>query len=296
MMDRQMALFARLQAEAPGPHLRHDYPGVNSFYDLTYAAIPGFRALTLDLHIPSEGDGPFPVLVWIHGGAWLGGFRGMGHAIRMVDRGYAVAAIQYRLSGEAKFPAQLHDCKGAIRWLRANASSYHLDAQRIVAWGASAGAYLAALLGLTANHAEFEGQVGGNAEQSSAVQGVIDFFGPGDFLAQERPEGRSGGPAPNPVTALLGYHVAERPDEARKAMPITYVHGAAPPFIIMHGDIDPMVPHAQSQRLHEALTGAGAPSRVIILPGALHEDPEFWSENTLGQIAEFLESVGYVSA
>jgi acetyl esterase/lipase len=126
-MDRQLQLFARLQAEAPAPRARQDHPGVVSYYDLPYAVVPGFRPLALDLHLPDDG-GPSPVLLWVHGGGWAGGSRAMGHAIALVRHGYAVAAAQYRLSGEARYPAQLHDLKGSsagcapmrrrIAWMR----------------------------------------------------------------------------------------------------------------------------------------------------------------------------------
>src|SRR5262249_23479530 len=106
-MDRQMQLFAQLHAEVAAPRPRHDHGGVTSYYDVTFAAVPGFRALVLDLHRPTESSAPVPILLWLHGGGWFGGDRAMGHAIAMVPRGFAVAAAQYRLSGEAKFPAQL---------------------------------------------------------------------------------------------------------------------------------------------------------------------------------------------
>jgi acetyl esterase/lipase len=287
MMDRQMAVFARLHAQEAGPRLRHDHPGTNSFYDITYATVSGYRPLTLDLHIPSKGSGPFPALVWVHGGAWSGGHRGMGHAIKMIQHGYAIAAIQYRLSGEAKYPAQLHDVKGAVRWLRANAAPYQLDPGRFVGWGASAGATLVNLVALTAHRPDLEGDVGGNLDQSSGLQAVIDFFGVTDFFAMDSSSGRM--PSGDPVTGLLGYRISERPDEARRAMPISHVHQDAPPFLILHGDVDPLVPHAQSEAMHKALVDAGCTARLITVPGAVHEDPAFWTDATLGEIARFLE-------
>ena len=285
MMDRQMQLFAQLQAEIAAPRPRHDHAGVVSYYGITYAAVPGFRPLVLDLHRPAASAGPVPILVWLHGGGWMGGDRAMGHAIEMVPRGFAVAAAQYRLSGEAQFPAQLHDLKGAVRWLRANASRFELDAELVVAWGASAGGHLACLLGLTGGDPELEGDVGGNLDQSSAVQGVIDYFAPADFLSMSR--GQPG--RPDPVARLLGYPAAERPDAARVAMPIAHVGAGAPPFLIMHGDADPVMPLAQSQALQSALTGAGAEATLVVLPGALHEDPAFWSDESLAHISKFLE-------
>jgi len=285
-IDRQMQLFAKLESERPAPRARDDYPGVASYYDLTYAVVPGFRPLVLDLHVPRT-SGTFPVLVWAHGGGWARGSRTMGHVIDLVQHGYALAAVQYRLSGEAKFPAQLHDLKAAVRWLRASAPQFRLDADHIGVWGASAGGHLVSLLGLTANRPEFEGTVGEHTDPSSAVQAVIDYFGVTDFFAMQRPaEGTPGG---NPVTGLLGFPIADRPDEARQAMPLSHVRSDAPAFLIVHGDADPVVPPAQSDALHAALTRAGADSTSISLPGALHEDPAFWSDETLGQVRAFLD-------
>jgi acetyl esterase/lipase len=287
MMERQMQLFADLQAQAMagGPRPRHDHAGVTSYYDISYAVVPGFRPLTLDLHRPTESDRRVPILLWVHGGGWSGGMRTMGHATSLVSRGYPVAAIQYRLSGEAKFPAQLHDLKGAVRWLRANADTFALDAEHIVAWGASAGGHLAALLGLTAGDPQLEGEVGGNLDQSSAIQGVIDYFAPTDFLGiYAAPPNR-----PDPVAGLLGYPPADRADAARLAMPLNYARADAPPFLIVHGDVDPLVPHAHSELLHAALRQAGADSTLVTLPGALHEDPAFWTDATLERITAFLE-------
>ncbi len=213
----------------------------------------------------------------------------MGHVRYLVPHGYAVAAAQYRLSGEARFPAQVHDLKGAVRWLRANATQYGLDAEHVIGWGASAGGHLASLVALTAGQPEFEGDVGGNLEQSSALQGVVNYFGVMDFFAMQAETERI--PGGNPVTGLLGYAVGERPEAARQAMPITHVRADVPPFLIAHGDADPLVPYAQSEAMHAALRQAGARSTLLTLPGALHEDPAFWSDATLAQVRTFLDQV-----
>lgn len=284
-MERQQQVFASLRAPTP-PRPRQDYPGVTSYYGIPYAVVPGFRPLRLDLHVP-DGEGPFPVLLWVHGGGWTGGHRGMGHAQRLAPAGYAVAAAEYRLSGEATFPAQLFDLKGAVRWLRANAEAYRLDAGAIAGWGASAGAHLVALLALTAGMAELEGDVGGNLAQPSAVQAAVLFFGVTDFFAHAASSAQR--PGGDPVTRLLGYPIAERPDEARRAMPVTYARGDAPPFLLLHGDIDPLVPFEQSRLLYDALRQAGADATLVTVPDAVHEDPAFWSDETLGQIRAFLK-------
>ena len=280
-LERQFALFARLHDDMPPPRAREDYPGVTSYYDITYAELVGFRPLVLDLHIPS-GAGPFPVLMWVHGGGWQGGNRAMGHALQLAQHGFAIAAPQYRLSGEAKYPAQVHDLKGAVRWLRANAATYRLDADRIAGWGASADAHLVSLVALL----EDAGDVGGNLEQSGALQAVVSYFMPSDLLAMASPSGAT--PRDQMSANLLGYNVRERPDAASQASPITHARRDAPPFLILHGDADPMVPPAQSQSFHAALRAAGADSTFVTLPDAIHEDPAFWSEETLSQVREFL--------
>jgi acetyl esterase/lipase len=280
-------VFAAMHALAPAPRARADHPGVVSYYDLTYAVVPGFRPLSLDLHLPATGTN-FPVLLWVHGGAWAGGSRIMGQAINLVQHGYAVAAAQYRLSGEAVFPAQLHDLKGAVRWLRANAAVFGLDPRRVAGWGASAGGHLISLLALTALRPDLDGDVGGNLDQSSALQAAVVYFPVTDFFAMA--ESAAHVPGPNPVTGLLGYPIEDRPDSARQAMPLSHVHRDAPPFLILHGDVDPLVPHAQSEALHTALTQAGTRSTLITVPGALHEDPVFWSDDTLRKVRAFLDT------
>jgi acetyl esterase/lipase len=286
LLERQFARFAQLHAELPPPRARDDYPGVTSYYDLTYAEVVGVRPLVLDLHIPS-GDGPHPVLVWVHGGGWRGGSRAMGHAVKLAQHGYAVAAPQYRLSGEAKFPAQVHDLKGALRWLRAHAQTFRLDPDHIAGWGASAGGFLVSLLALTGGDAEWEGNVGGNLDESSHLQAAVTYFAVSDLLAMASPTGDT--LADQMATDLLGYTVRQRPGAARQASPIGNIRQDAPPFLLLHGDADPMVPHAQSQSLHDALSAAGAQSTLINVPGAIHEDAAFWNERTLSEVRAFLD-------
>jgi acetyl esterase/lipase len=282
-IERQFALFAQLHDELPPPRPRDDYPGVTSYYELTFAELVGFRPLVLDLHIPT-GAGPHPVVLWVHGGGWQSGSRAMGHAVELAQHGFAVAAPQYRLSGEARYPAQVHDLRGALRWLRANAEAYSLDRERIAGWGASAGAFLVSMVALT----DDEGNVGGNLDQSSRLQAVVSYFMPSDLLAMASSSGDSPGDAM--VTSFLGYKVRERPDAARQSTPLAHVRRDAPPFLLLHGDADPLVPVGQSQTFHQALTATGADSTLISLPGAIHEDPAFWSDQTLTQVRDFLNS------
>ena len=241
---------------------------------VTVARITGYRALRMDLRRPPV-DGPVPVVVWIHGGGWRNGSRdelpdvlaAAGFRDRLLRRGYAVADVDYRLSGEAIFPAQLHDVKAAVRWLRAHATLLGLAAERFVAWGESAGGHLAALTGLVTDPA-LEGDVGLTGV-SSAVQAVVDWYGPAVmelFLAKKPPNG----PGSMPVEKLLGGVLAERLAEAAVASPVTYVRPDAPPFLLMHGTADTVVPPAHSERLASALREAGAVAELVPVPGVGH--------------------------
>jgi acetyl esterase/lipase len=257
-----------------------------------FARVMGYRPLVLDLHIP-HGPGPHPVVVWAHGGGWRGGTKSSGRTQLLAQQGYAIASVGYRLVGEAKYPTQLHDLKGAIRWLRANAESYRLDPKRVAGWGASAGAFLMNLLATTNGNAELEGDVGGNPDQSSAVGAVVDFFGLNDLVASN--EERNAGtairmPGPPNEAGLLGYDPGERPEEAAKVSPFHHLSERTPPFLIFHGDIDRIVLPSHSQRLHDALTAAGVRSTFHVVPNAVHEDPLFWETDRIATIKKFLDS------
>ncbi len=228
----------------------------------------------LDLYVP-KGDGPFPLVIWVHGGAWQAGSKdGNNPALPLLGKGYAVAAINYRLSQHAKFPAQIEDCKAAVRFLRANAKKYRLDPDAFGAWGASAGGHLVALLGTSGGVKELEGD-GGHPDVSSRVQAVCDFFGPTDLTkmaAQSKTKGPIDHDAPDaPEARLIGGPVQANKEKAAKANPVTYVSKDAPPFLILHGDADPLVPPAQSELLHEALKKAGVESTLIVVPGVGHD-------------------------
>lgn len=248
---------------------------------IAYATVPGFRRLLLDLHLPATAQ-PSPVVVYIPGGGWMFADRGqpipgmeaLDAVGQFVGAGFAVASLDYRLSGETKFPSQLHDVKAAVRWLRANADTCGLDGERIVAWGESAGGHLAALLGLTGQGGgSLEGSVG-TLDHSSAVCGVIDWYGPTDLVALA---GLPGGPfglghnsLASPEGALLGVIVSEHPDAAIAASPVTYVSSAAPPFQIKHGTVDSWVPASQSVALADALNACGVPVDLELIEGAEH--------------------------
>lgn len=261
-----LSLPALAQARRGGPV--PSPAGIKALRDLEYAVVDGNRPLLLDLYVPEKADGPLPLVVWVHGGGWEGGNKNNCPALPMCLRGYAAASVEYRLSNAATFPAQIHDCKGAIRWLRANAAKYNLDSNRIGVWGSSAGGHLVALLGVGAGVAELEGKVGGNLDYSSRVQAVCDFFGPADLTPLGDPNVSRG--AFGPVTKLLGGPVPQKKELAALASPVTHATKDAPPFLIMHGDKDNVVPLSQSQALQDALKKAGADSTLVVVKNAGH--------------------------
>ncbi|HUT61778.1 MAG TPA: alpha/beta hydrolase [Phycisphaerae bacterium] len=258
-------------------------PGVKAHLDLEYAKV-GSISLKLDLYVPEKAARPMPVIAYIHGGGWSGGSKNRCPAVVMCLKGYAAASIEYRLSGVATFPAQIHDCKGAIRWLRANAQKYNLDPNRVGVWGPSAGGHLVALLGTTGDSNALEGDVGGNLDQSSRVQAVCDFFGPTDLVSIV---GGRGFERPNNVVArLLGGPVAQKKDLAVLASPLTHVTKDDAPFLIMHGDKDRLVPLSQSQSLHDALVRAGVESTFHVVKGRGHG---FGGAEIMRMVADFFD-------
>jgi acetyl esterase/lipase len=244
-------------AQAPQEKAKGQPPripeGVKVERNLEYARV-GDSALLLDLYRPESSGEPLPLIVWVHGGGWRNGSREGSQAIPLSGRGYAVASINYRLTGVAPFPAQIEDCRAAIRWLRAIASKYNIDPKRVGVWGGSAGGHLVALLGTSGNVNKWD-TVGGNTDQSAGVQAVCDFYGPSNFLVEDMPARARA--AESPLGRLLGGPVDERRDEARQASPVTYISADDPPFLIVHGDQDKTVSIAQSELLEDALKEAG---------------------------------------
>jgi acetyl esterase/lipase len=259
--------------------------------DVEYANVGG-KPLTLDIYLPGDARRPMPLIVWIHGGGWRTGSKNdFPLVLPLVKAGFAIASINYRLSQEAIFPAQIYDCKAAVRWLRAHAGDYGLNPDRIGAAGASAGGHLVALLGTTANHPELEGTEG-NPGVSSAVQAVFDFFGPTDFLAMTTPVNHwPSADAQAVVADLLGGPVAQNPDKARQASPLYYVSAQSAPFYIVQGDQDPLVPLPQSIALNDALQKAGVASTLYVVKGGGHggfHDPAI-QENELTFFTHYLK-------
>jgi acetyl esterase/lipase len=265
------------------------YP-VELLTDLVYT-VSGSRPRLLDLYIPSAAPRPLPVIVWLHAGGWRSGNRkrapDLSHHFAM--HGFAMASIDYRYSSEATFPAQLHDVKVAIRWLRVNGGSYGIDGGRIGLWGASAGGHLATLAALTPDD-EFSGpDHGANAHRDvrTDVQAVVTAYAPIDFLQMDAqrdearievddpsafvlPSGARTADARSYESLLIGAPIHDRPDLARAASPLTYVAGSAPPFLIVHGRSDRAVPVQQSELLQEALARCGSDVTLHLIAGRGH--------------------------
>jgi len=260
-------------------------PNVQAQKDITYAETASGPQM-LDLYRPTNTKDPAPLIIWIHGGGWKNGSKENCLPLRMgfTERGYAVASINYRLTGEATFPAQIEDCKAAVRWLRAHAEKYGLDAVHFGVWGSSAGGHLVALLGTSGDAAGFD--TGKNLEVSSRVQAVCDYYGPSDFTVRGDMHARTN----SSVSALLGGSAAEKRETAKAASPVSYVTPDDPPFLIVHGDSDRTVPLDQSRRMDAALRTAGVETELIILPGSGHGGPAFAMPEMANKVAAFFDS------
>ncbi|MBW3638217.1 MAG: alpha/beta hydrolase [Armatimonadetes bacterium] len=261
--------------------------------DLAYVA-NGHSRQKLDLYLPAGSAAPLPLIIWIHGGGWRNGSKELCLPLRsgFLERGYAIASIGYRLSGDAPFPAQIEDCKAAVRWLRAHARDYNLDSRRFGVWGSSAGGHLAALLGTSGDVKKFD--KGAHLDVSSRVQAVCDFYGPSDFIKFVATPGyERHGERSSPESLLLGGAVLENREQAANASPVTYVSRDDPPFLIIHGDQDRTVPPAQSVLLQSALQDAGVSSTHHLIKGAGHGGPAFSAPDTVNKVdAFFRQHVG----
>ena len=234
------------------------------YHGVEVGTVEGFRPLVIDLYVPEPTEKPAPAIVYVHGGGWsVGTRRRFGRAFigwsptplaRLAAAGFAVATVDYRLVGEARFPAQIDDVKTVIRWIRGHAAELGIDPDRIVAWGESAGGHLASLAGIT-----------GDRSTQDDVCGVISWYAPTDFRHEADPE--------SPKARLLGGTAAERPDLATAASPVALVHPGAPRFQIHHGTQDSLVPISESEALVEALDSVGVPVEFIRIEGSDH----FWT-------------------
>lgn len=272
-------------ADAPAPKVPKPAPTVPAdielIKDIPYSTDDHEKHKLDILRMKERSDQPQPVIVWIHGGGFRGGNRTDGYKRleRFVRRGYLGVTIDYRWSTEILFPAQVQDCKCAIRFLRAHAKDYNLDPDRIGVWGGSAGGYLVAMLGVTGGIKEFEG-AGGWQKYSSRVQAVVDYYGMTDFLAIEEmvKQGKATErfmklDGKDSASGLLGGKFWEKPELCRKASPTTYASKDDPPFYIFHGDQDPLTPHQQSELLNKVLRKAGVESDFYLVKGGKHGWP-----------------------
>ena len=252
-----------------------DWSGFKVTKDIAYAGTDHERQ-TLDLALPLKrtNDKPLPVIAYIHGGAWRAGCKngGLNRLHDYLKTGqYAGVTIGYRLSQHAKWPAQVHDCKAAIRWIRANAKKYNLDANRIAVHGTSAGGHLVAMLGTSAGVEAMDGSIGPHTDQSTRVQCVIDYYGPTNFLRMNDFESRiDHDAADSPESQLIGGAIQENKKRTLTADPISYVDKGDAPFLIMHGTKDMLVPYNQSVLLHNALKKAGVRSALLTVDGGGH--------------------------
>lgn len=258
----------------------------------------------MDIYLPPEGNGPFPVICVFHGGAWLFGDKRDAQQIPMLrglNKGYAVACVNYRLSGESIFPSQIFDCKAAIRFVRKNATKYLLNGDKIAAWGPSAGGHLVSLLGTSAGVEKLEDLTMGNSEVNSIVQAVVDWCGPTDnFIKMDEQFKKSGLGIPDhsepnsPESKLLGKHILEVPDLVRFASPKTYANKNIPPFLIQHGSLDQVVPVEQSINFSsELIKEAGIENVHLEIVDGLHHhgDPAWDTVEMSNKVFEFLDRV-----
>ncbi|PWB56434.1 MAG: alpha/beta hydrolase [Anaerolineales bacterium] len=269
-----------------------------TYADLAYTTVSPTDKL--DLYIPNTGSGPFPVVIMVHGGGFMMGDKSDGTGLAGVDQlladGYAVASINYRLSGEAKYPAQINDAKAAVRFLRANADKYNLNPDKFGAWGASAGGNLVSLLGTTCGVTELEGADLGNADQSSCVQAVVDWFGPIDFLAMDEQFAGTNCPqnhndASSPESQLVGTPIQTVPDLVKTTNPMNYITPDDAPFFIQNGSADCNIPPIQGKNLADALSPVIGADKVtfILIDGAGHGGSQFTTSENLALVINFLD-------
>lgn len=251
---------------------------------LEYAA-PSGTSLLMDLRVP-DGSGPHPVIVYLHSGAWIMGDRFGGPAVRQASRGYAVASIEYRLAPQHIWPAQVEDTKAAIRWLRANAARFRLDPERIGIFGTSAGGHIGSVAATSNGVGWLEGLALGNPQFPSGVKAVVDLYGPTDLLRIEEDKlpciPLDGNLPWMPMSQLMGCPIQQCQEWTRTASPMSWVTADDPPFLIMHGMLDCLVPFQQSIALHDHLRAAGVDSTLVLIPkgdhgGRVFDEPQYQS-------------------
>jgi acetyl esterase/lipase len=268
---------------ATHPVLADPYPvhvtkwagGVTSLADVTYSTIPGYRPMIVDIYMPPKAKGPKPLVLFIHGGGWVGGHTRHSGALenfpaalaRLASEGFVVASLEYRLAAEAAFPAQLQDARAALRFLKGNASRFGIDPARSGIWGGSAGGHLAALTALSCGVTSLDPAGTKSLAGSECVQAAAIWYGVFDFaaLSASRPAGQDAA-----AGKLLGCDGACTPEKYAAASPVTHIDPKDPPFLLIHGDKDKTVPVAQSHLAEERLKAAGVPVSAIYIPEVDH--------------------------
>jgi len=244
-----------------------------------------------DLILPAQKNSqPFPLVIWIHGGAWMLGIKEWDNVKYLVKHGYAIASVDYRFSTESPFPAQIQDCNAAMNFILAHAADYGVSAENFVVGGGSAGGHLALLLGLARNERNF------GADSSIKPLAILDFFGPTDFNAMQSDLEANHSTKgielfQDAVPKLLGGPLDRVTDKAKTASPITYVRADNPPVLILQGGKDDLVPVAQSARLHETLDKAGVKNQLIVVDAAGHDGPLFSTPQMATKVMLFLDGV-----
>ena len=270
------------------------------FTDIAYATVSA--AEKLDIYLPAKGEGQYPVIISIHGGAFMFGDKAdnqLNPMLAGLAHGYAIVSINYRMSGEALFPKNIQDVKAAIRWVKAHAKEYGFNANKIALWGGSAGGNLAALAGTAGDVKELEDLSLGNAGESSRVQAVVDWFGPTNFLLMDeqltvnKNGAANHSEADSPESKVLGKKITEIPELVKQANPENYISKDDPPFLVEHGTKDPVVPVQQSINFSKKIETIAGKQKVILhlLQGAGHGSPEFETKENLNRVFVFLDSI-----
>lgn len=254
--------------------------------NLEFAEVDG-HSLKLDLYLPAETKNP-PLVVFIHGGGWRAGSKDRCPVTWLADHGFAVASISYRLTDKAIFPAQVHDCKAAVRWLRAHAKEYGYSTEKIAVAGSSAGGHLAALMGTSGDVKALEGTVGGNLDQSSRVDAVVDYYGATDFVLRSKTQPSRANEKGSVVYLLLGGGADEKVELAKLASPVTHVSKDDPPFLILHGEKDNKVFLDQSLRIQEVYKQADLPLTLHVIEGAGHGGEVFFTGKSRELVLDYL--------
>ena len=287
-MKRLLSLALAALAWCCVPGRAAEMKQTNVVRDVPFANA-GDVALKLDLHLPTTSPRS-PIIVWVHGGAWRSGSKASMPLGKLVAAGYAVASVDYRLSTQAKFPAQIHDIKAAIRFVRGHGADWKLPTNHIVIAGDSAGGHLAALVGVSNGHAELEGTLGEDRKQSSAVQGILSFYGGANLttiLKQSTPHGLNVRvPA---LDLLLGGQPEAVPELARLASPVFHVDRSDPPLLLLHGDQDPQMPINQAHELMGAYKKLNLPAHLEVVHGAAHGGAAFYDAERMVIVKAFLE-------